>query len=182
MMRNSMVAVVVALSTATFPAATSAQHTPAPEEVATPEAIIASLYATFQRAPGERIDWDRFASYFAPGALMVPNTEQTNGEFRVMSVDEFSTWIEGIFAEHSPIGSPLDHGLAEEEIHSVMERYGDIVQVMSTYERRAWDSDVVDGRGINAITLVQNAGRWWIVSIVWDEESGAGPIPPRYSP
>lgn len=113
---------------------------------------------------------------------MIPNVEQTDGEFRVMSVPEFSEWIEGIFAEHSPIGSDLDHGLREDEIHSVIEKYGDIALVMSTYERKPWDSPEVEGRGINGITLVRHDGRWWIASIVWDEESGAGPIPPRYRP
>lgn len=164
------------------PLPASAQYTPAQEEVATPEALLATLYDTFQRRPGEHINWERFASLFVPGARMVPNVEQTDGKFRVMSVQEFSQWIEGIFAEHSPIGSSRDHGLAEEEVHSEMERYGDIVQVMSTYERHAWNSEKVDGRGVNGITMVRNGGRWWIVSIVWDEESGAGPVPPRYMP
>ena len=153
-----------------------------PDDVATPEALLDALYDTFQRAPGENIDWARFRSFYAPGAVMIPNVEQTNGEWRVMSVDDFVEWIEGIFAEHSPIGSPQDDGLEEDEIHRRMERYGDVVQVMSTYERHAWESDEIDGRGINAITLVNNDGRWWIVSVAWDEESGAGPIPARYMP
>lgn len=180
-MRKTIPVLVGAICLALIaPDTAPAQYVPAPEEVATPEAIIASLYDTFQRKPGEHIDWDRFASFFVPGALMVPNVEQTDGAFRVMTVRDFSEWVESIFAEYSPIGSSLDHGLAEDEVHSVMERYGDIVQVMSTYERHAWDSDEIDGRGINGITLVQNGGRWWIVSIVWDEESGAGPVPSRY--
>lgn len=165
-----------------LPISATAQTYPLPEDVATPEALLAAVYDTFQRAPGENINWDRFRSLYAPGAVLIPNVEQTDGEWRIMSVEEFVEWIEGIFAEHSPIGSPEDHGLAEDEIHATMERYGDVVQVMSTYERHPYDSDVIDGRGINAMTLVQNDGRWWIVAVAWDEESGAGPIPARYMP
>lgn len=165
-----------------LPSAADAQSYPRPDDVATPEALLSALYDTFQRAPGENINWDRFRSFYAPNAVMIPNVEQTDGEWRIMSVDDFVEWIEGIFAEHSPIGSPEDHGLAEDEVHHTMERYGDVVQVMSTYERHAWDSEEIDGRGINAMTLVRNDGRWWIVSVAWDEESGAGPIPARYMP
>lgn len=32
------------------------------------------------------------------------------------------------------------------------------------------------------ITLVWNEGRWWVASIAWDEEVGAGPIPDTYLP
>lgn len=151
----------------------------APADVASPEALVAAIYSTLQRAPGERIDWQRFASFHLPGAVLVPNLEQTEGQFQMFSVADFEAWVEGFF-EHAPIGSADDHGLKEDEIGSVIHRYGDIAQVMSAYERRAWDSDVVDGRGINAMTLVMKDGRWWILSVAWDEESGAGPIPEAY--
>lgn len=180
MLRTSVLTAVLTAVVAVLPSAVGAQSMLAPADVATPEALVTSLYDTFQRPPGQNIDWDRFSRFFLPGALMIPNVEQTEGEFRVMSVQGFSDWIEGIFAEHAPIGSELDRGLRETEIHSVVERYGDIALVMSTYERRPWDTTEVDGRGINGITLVRNDGRWWIASIVWDEESGAGPIPARY--
>jgi hypothetical protein len=32
------------------------------------------------------------------------------------------------------------------------------------------------------MTLVFDGDRWWIVSIAWDEESGAGPIPSTFLP
>lgn len=182
MLRTSIATAILAAAFI-FPAETlRAQSELTTAEVSTPEALVATLYDTFQRRPGEHIDWDRFSRFFLPGALMIPNVEQTGGEFRVMGVQDFSRWIDGIFAENSPIGSESDHGLKEEEIHSIIEEYGDIALVMSTYERRPWDSMEVDGRGINGITLVRNGGRWWIASIVWDEESGGGPIPGRYRP
>lgn len=181
-MRSSLLAAGCLAAVLTVPGSLAAQTYPLPGDVESPEALLAAIYDTFQRAPGENINWDRFRSFYAPGAVMIPNVEQTDGEWRIMSVDEFVAWIDGIFAEHSPIGSPQDHGLAEDQIHYTMERYGDVVTVMSTYERHPYDSEEIDGRGINAMIFVQNDGRWWIASVAWDEESGAGPIPDRYMP
>ena len=56
-------------------------------------------------------------------------------------------------------------GQTEDEIHRTMERYGDVVQVMSTYKRHPCDSDEIDERGIDAFTLAQNDGCWWIVFV-----------------
>lgn len=181
-MRNILLAAACLAAATTTPGDLVAQTYPLPGDVESPEALMDAAYDTFRRAPGENINWERWRSLYAPDAVLIPNVEQTDGEWRILSVEDFVAWIEAIFAEHSPIGSPRDHGLAEDEIHRTMERYGDVVQVLSTYERRPYDSDVIDGRGINAFTLVQNDGRWWIVAVAWDEESGAGAVPERYMP
>jgi hypothetical protein len=147
-------------------------------DVASPEAIVLATYASIQRAPGENFQWDRFRSLFAPDALLIPNTEQRGGEFDVISPEGFISWIDSV----TTIGGPTDKGFAEEEIHHVVERYGDVAQVFSTYQKHFWEDDEILGRGINSFQLVQNGGRWWIVSIIWDEETGAGPIPADYLP
>ena len=153
-----------------------------PEDVASPEAIVAAAYESVTRAPGENYDWDRFRSLHLPGALLIPNSEQSGGEFTVHSLDSFIEWIDGWQAENAPIGSANDEGFVEASIHSVANRYGDVVQVMSTYHKHLPDSDEILGRGVNAMTLVFDGNRWWIASIAWDEEDGAGPIPARYLP
>ncbi|MEY2527575.1 MAG: hypothetical protein QOE73_2346, partial [Verrucomicrobiota bacterium] len=33
---------------------------------------------------------------------------------------------------------------------------------------------------INSIQLFNDGSRWWIVSIYWQQESGAAPIPKEY--
>ena len=155
-------------------------ETPAadPADVASPEAVVTALYETVQRRPGEPFDWERMRTLFLPGALMIPNPEQTGGEHRLMSPQEFTRWIDGSTA----VGGPDDQGFAEEEVHRVVERYGDVAHVFSTYEKRLWGETRVLGRGINSIQLLRRDGRWWVTSIAWDEETGAGPIPARYRP
>lgn len=51
-----------------------------------------------------------------------------------------------------------------------------------TYEKRFADSEQSLGRGVNSFQLVYGDGRWWIASVAWDEENGAGPLPARYLP
>ena len=157
-----------------------AQSFPRAEDVASPEAIIDAAYDALARAPGAPFQWDRFRSLFLPGARLVPNTEQTGGELRVLSPEEFITWIDGFWVD--VLGTPQDKGFEEAEVYAVVERYGDIAHAMSTYEKTWWEGDQILGRGVNSFQLVRNGGRWWIAGIVWDEEVGAGPVPPRYMP
>ena len=160
-----------------LPCAGTAQTAPANQaDVASPQALVTALYEIMARRPGERFDWPRMRTLFLPSARLVPNTEQTDGEFRVLTVDEFTSWIDRV----SVIGGPDDHGFQEEEIATRIEQFGDIAHAFSTYQKHFHGSADILGRGINSIQMVRMNGRWWVSQIVWDEESGAGPIPDRY--
>lgn len=172
-------AITLGFAWSALPAAVDAQaHVAAPADVASPEAIVSAAYEAIARRPGESYQWDRFRSLFLPSARLIPNTEQTGGEFRVLAVQEFIAWVDGA----TQVGGPDDEGFREEALSNTVERYGDIAHVFSSYRRRFWSEDEVLGRGINTFQLVRHDGRWWIVSIAWDEESGAGPIPDAYLP
>ncbi len=149
-----------------------------PADVASPEAVVRAMYETINRPPGEPFDWDRFRGLFLPQATMIPSLEQTGGAFRVMSVEDFISWVD----EQTTVGGPTDRGFREEQIASRTERYGDIAQVFSTYQKRFRDDTEILGRGINSIQLVHTEGRWWVAAVAWDEEVGAGPLPERYLP
>jgi hypothetical protein len=157
-----------------------AQEYPRAEDVASPEAIVLAAYASIARAPGENYDWDRFRSLHLPEATLISNPEQRAGSFDVLSVEGFIDWIDR--ATEPIIGTSQDLGFSEDEIHNVVNRYGDIANVFSTYEKHFYGETQNLGRGINTFNVVFHEGRWWIVSIVWDEESGAGPIPEKYLP
>lgn len=157
-----------------------AQEYPRAEDVANPEAIVLAAYASIARAPGENYDWERFRSLHLPEATLIPNTEQRNGGFDILSVQDFIDWIDRFTLPI--IGTDQDQGFSEDAIQNVVNQYGDIANVFSTYEKHFYGQDQNLGRGINTFNLVFNDGRWWIVSIIWDEESGAGPIPEKYLP
>ena len=173
--RNALLSLLVPVLA---PVALAAQVPPAdPADVVTPEAVVTAAYKAIQRAPGAPFDWDRFRSLFIPGAILIPNAEQTGGQSRSMSPDDFVDFVDAFYAENAPIGSDKDQGFAETEVARVIERYGDVAQVLSTYQKHVWQSDEILARGINSFQLVQRDNRWWIVSIAWDEDYAAGPIP-----
>ena len=155
---------------------TTHEPLPGPKDFSSPQAIVTAAYEAIQRAPGEEYDWTRFRSLFLPQATLIPNTEQTGGTFVVNTPGQFSAMVDSL----TVVGGPDDKGFAEEEIHSIVHQYGDVAQVFSTYQKRFWGDDQILGRGINSFQLVRHDGRWWIVGIAWDEETGAGPIPAEY--
>ncbi len=67
-------------------------------------------------------------------------------------------------------------------IHNTTESFGDIAQVFSTYESRHTKDGKPFQRGINSIQLVKDGNRYWIVTILWDGETPATPIPAKYLP
>jgi hypothetical protein len=156
-----------------------AQTAPRAADVESPEAIVQAAYASIAREPGQRFDWDRFRSLFLPEARLIPNTEQRQGSFDVLTTEGFIEWIQ---AFTPPPGSANDQGFQEEQVSADVVRYGDVAHVFSTYQKHFWGSDQILGRGINSFQLVHNDGRWWIAGIAWDEENGAGPIPAEYLP
>ena len=105
-----------------------------PADVESIEAIIAATYESIERAPGQDFDWDRFRTLFLPEALLIPNREQTGGQFRVLSPEGFIEWIDGV----TTIGGPNDRGFAEEGYHNQVDRYGDVANVMSSYQKHYW--------------------------------------------
>ena len=163
---------------AATPSLLSGQDAADPADVESVDAVMTALYEVVNRPPGEPYDWDRMVTLFLPEARLVPNVEQTAGDFMVLSPREFANWIDGM----TDPSDPADPGFQEEEIARRVDRFGDVAQVLSTYQKRYWGEDEILGRGINAINLVHNDGRWWVASIVWDEGVGAGPIPERYLP
>ncbi|MEM6646398.1 MAG: hypothetical protein AAF730_09100 [Bacteroidota bacterium] len=147
-----------------------------PNDVVSPEAIVAATYKSIERAPGQPYDWDRFRALFLPEALMVPNAEQTGGTTEILTPEGFIEWVDRV----APAGQPGDRGFAEEVVNNEIHRFGDVAQVFSTYQKRFYDDERILGRGINSFQLLFRDDRWWIVSLVWDEEVGAGPIPAEY--
>ena len=74
----------------------------------------------------------------------------------------------------------LEGGFYEQEVHRETQRFGNIAHIFSTYESRVKADGPAIARGINSIQLLWDESRWWVVSIFWDSETPANPIPPEY--
>jgi hypothetical protein len=154
------------------------QTTPAakPADVASPDAILAAVYDVISGPAGPR-DWDRFNSLFAPGARLIPIGPRKDhpgiGIF-VMSPQDYADRA-GAYFDKS--------GFAEREAFRKAERYGNIMQIFSTYESRHDAKDATPfARGINSFQIYYDGTRWWVVTIMWQEETPENPLPKEFLP
>ncbi len=79
----------------------------------------------------------------------------------------------------------IDRGVlksfSEREVSRKQEEIGNVVHAWSTYESRYSSKDPeLFSHGINSIQLEWHAGRWWIVTILWEAERPGLSIPDRY--
>ena len=180
-MRLSILATAVFLSVAAPAAARTPPVPPsvpaaAPADVATPEAIVAALYNVISGDQGVARDWDRFRALFHPTARLMPSglNAQGVGVVRSITPDEYIALAEPVL---------VGQGFHEREITRRSERFGRIVHVWTTYESLHTLSDPQPfARGINSIQLFHDGSRWWILSVYWQGESPAEPIPADYLP
>jgi hypothetical protein len=179
-MRISILAAALALA---FAAPAAAQTPAAPPvstaaapDVATPEAIVAALYDVISGDAGVARDWDRFRSLFHPTARLMPSGMNREGVGVVRSItpDEYITRSEPLL---------MADGFHEREIARRSERFGHIAHVWSTYESLHSLSEAQPfARGVNSIQLFHDGSRWWILSVYWQGETPALPIPADYLP
>jgi hypothetical protein len=141
-----------------------------PAEVASIDAIMRSVYDVISGPAGQKRDWNRMRSLFTSNARLMPLGK---AGLRSGSVEDY-------IATSGPLLE--QRGFFEQEIARKVEQYGDIAQVFSTYQaRNALDGPVIM-RGINSFQLVRHDGRWWVVSIMWQQETPPNPIPAEYLP
>lgn len=147
-----------------------------PADVASPDAILAALYDVISGPPSKPRDWNRFRSLFFPGARLIPTVAGPNGgeRVRILSPDDYAAAAEPYFEKN---------GFFEKEVARKSERFGGVMQVFSTYESRHAAADAQPfARGVNSIQLFFDGKRWWVVTVFWQEETSANPLPKELLP
>jgi len=146
-----------------------------PADVDSIDHILASLYDVISGPAHQPRDWVRMRSLFVPDARLIPvRATATGGDVIQLSIDDYIT--------RSSARMEAD-GFFEKGTHNVIEQFGDIVDVFSTYESRHTLADAKPfARGINSIQMLKDGGRYWIVNIYWDAERPETPIPAKYLP
>jgi hypothetical protein len=147
-----------------------------PADVSSVDAIMAATYDVISGPPTKKRDWDRFRSLFVPGARLIPADRGKDGTFKVdvITPDEYAKMADPYFSKN---------GFAEREIFRKSERYGNIMQIFSTYESRHDAGDAKPfARGINSFQLLYDGKRWWVVTIYWQEEDADNPLPKEFLP
>ncbi|GLC24725.1 DUF6265 family protein [Roseisolibacter agri] len=157
-------------------ASAAATSTPAARaaDVASVDAILAALYDVISGPAGQKRDWDRMRSLFAPGARLIPTGRTADGSFRQR------TWTVEEYIANAGVGLETN-GFFEREIGRRTETYGNIVHAFSAYDSRRTAADPQPfARGINSIQLWNDGTRWWVVTVFWEGERPDNPIPAQY--
>ncbi len=146
---------------AIFAFAASAQAAPASVSTADLAAIdqaIRAVYAVISGPPGQKRDFDRMRSLFAPNALL-----RAIGPKGVRGGT-----LEDYIVKSGPILEK--EGFTEQELGRRVELYGNLATVWSSYDGRTASGSFHE-RGINSFQLVKVDGKWLVASILWQEES-----------
>jgi len=155
---------------------------PPPADAASPEAIVAALYASVSHAPDASPNWERMRAIFLPVGMLVPPRKPDEAIFTVVDVDGFEERFKKSVAAAKEKGTGPT-GFYEKELSRRTDCFGNICQIFSTYESRHTESDAQPFvRGINSIQLVRDDERWWIASVIWDTERTGSAIPQSYLP
>ena len=149
---------------------------PLPSDVASLDQVVAALYDVISGPAGQARDWDRLRALFHPGARLLRTIVSPEGKAEMVAMD-----VEGFIAEANPYFEAK--GFFEHEVARRVDQFGHITQVFSTYEAAA-DPEGREplGRGINSIQLWSDGRRWWVMSLLWDDERPGNPIPPHLLP
>lgn len=145
-----------------------------PKDVETLDGIIDALYESISGPAGHERQWDRFRSLFIADARLMPIAVPAGSPatVRFLKVEDFIT---------NANANMVANGFFEREISRKTESFGHMAHIFTTYEsKRTWEDKEPFARGINSVQLLNDGGRWWIVSIFWDSERPGTPLPEKY--
>jgi hypothetical protein len=140
------------------------------EDVSTMEGIVTASYETISGGPGVPRQWGRDRTLFDPNSRSVAVVvDAKTGMVKTHGTTEQE------FADEAD-ASLVKDGFTERELKHVIKRFGNVATVLSSYEGTAASGKVIT-RGVNIFQLYFDGKRWWILSMVWDEERPGNPIP-----
>ncbi len=109
-----------------------------------------------------------------PDARLSPIRKTEDGAFspRILTTDD---WI-------AAVAKPGNGAFYERQIKVKAETYGHFAHLWSTYEIRPTPDGKPEMTGINSVQAVFDGTRWRVLSILWEPNTTAGPVPEKYLP
>ena len=143
---------------------------PAPNaDLAEIDRTVLAVYNVISGPPGQKRDFDKMRSLFAPGATM--KAIGLKG-VRGGTVEDYISRNAAILEKE---------GFTEKELGRKVELWGNLATVWSSYDGRTANGSFHE-RGINSFQLVKVDGKWLVASILWQEETPANPLPTDMNP
>jgi hypothetical protein len=133
-------------------------------DLAAIDQAIHAVYDVISGPPGQKRDFDKMRSLFAPGAtLKAIGPKGLHGG----SVEDYITRNAAVLEKE---------GFTERELGRRVEIWGGLATAWSAYDGRTANGSFHE-RGINSFQLVKVDGKWLVASILWQEETPANPLP-----
>jgi hypothetical protein len=133
------------------------------------DSVIRAMYETISGPAGQPRQWERDRALHHPKALLIPARQAKGGPAGgVFSFDEFVATRAPFFDEND---------FYEIEIARKEFRFGAIAHVLSFYEARKAPRGELLRRGVNSIQLLHDGERWWVMSVLWDNEREGVKLP-----
>jgi hypothetical protein len=143
------------------------------QDVSSIDAIVAASYETISGGIGVPRQWSRDRSLYDPNVRFVsirvdPQTKKilAHSESHQDFVDASDAFL-------------VKEGFTERELKHLTKQFGNVATVLSSYEGKIASTGKVVTRGVNIFQLYFDGKRWWILSMVWDQERPDNPIPPE---
>jgi len=137
---------------------------PAKADLAGIDAAIRGVYEVISGPPGQKRDFDRMRSLFAPNATMKAIGPKG---LRGGTVEDYISRNAAILEKE---------GFTERELGRRVEAWGGLATAWSAYDGRTANGSFHE-RGINSFQLVKVDGKWLVASVLWQEETPGNPLP-----
>jgi hypothetical protein len=128
------------------------------------EKAVTGVYEVISGPAGQKRDFYRMRTMFAPGATM--KSIGPKG-LRGGAVEDYIARNAAILEKE---------GFTERELGRRVEQWGNLATAWSAYDGRTANGSFHE-RGINSIQLVKVDGKWLVASILWQEETPDFPLP-----
>ena len=141
-----------------------------------PDPVIRAFYASLSFKTGEAPDLAGLKALFHSSGRL---TRCTPRGWDTFSVDEFIVTYERV------LRMGFLSAFVEKEVWRETHVFGSVGQVFSAYEaRRSPEDSAPYACGINSMQLVFEEGKWFLLSVVWDEKNPGHPaiyerVPPK---
>ena len=138
---------------------------PAPNaDLAEIDRTVLAVYNVISGPPGQKRDFERMRSLFAPGATMKAIGPKG---LRGGTVEDYISRNAEVLEKD---------GFTERELGRRVELWGGLATAWSAYDGRTANGSFHE-RGINSFQLVKVDGKWLVASILWQEETPDNPLP-----
>lgn len=143
------------------------------DDFTTIDGLLDAMYDIISGDAGKEPDWGRERSLFAPGARLIPTRADDNGDLRVqvLSVEDYIVTRAAFLR---------DNAFYERQVSRKVEQFEHIAQVFSVYESASTPDGAAFVRGVNLIQLIFTSGRWWIQSILWENDVKGATLPASF--